>query len=188
MAPRLYYIMGASGAGKDSLLQYARENLKKGSSILFAHRYITRPADAGGENHIALSQEEFLLREKTDCFAMTWESHGFKYGIGIEIDDWLARGADVVVSGSRGHFQEAAARYDAIYPVLVTVSPEILKSRLEARGRETVAQIENRLIRGEAFESISHPQLARIRNDGAIEKAGRVFIDLLAGSEISSCA
>ncbi len=51
MKARLIYVMGASGSGKDSLMRYAREKLAKHSNIVFAHRYITRPADAGGENH-----------------------------------------------------------------------------------------------------------------------------------------
>ncbi len=188
MTARLYYVMGASGAGKDSLLQYARDNIKGTRPILFAHRYITRPVDAGGENHIALNQEEFSLRKNLGCFAMTWESHGFNYGIGIEIDDWLARGVDVVVSGARGHFQEAVARYDEICPVLVAVSSEILKARLKARGREKSTKIEERLARGEAFRSLRHPQLVRIQNDGVLDEAGAVLISLLTGTAVRSCA
>ena len=54
---RLVYLMGASGAGKDSLLDALRHDLPP--NLMVAHRYITRPANAGSENHIALSQHEF---------------------------------------------------------------------------------------------------------------------------------
>ena len=48
MTARLFYLVGASGSGKDSLLGYARGKLAGAPDVLFAHRYITRPADAGG--------------------------------------------------------------------------------------------------------------------------------------------
>jgi ribose 1,5-bisphosphokinase len=53
----LYYLVGASGCGKDSLLTYARQHLKKIEMVFFAHRYITRPPADGGENRIALKPE-----------------------------------------------------------------------------------------------------------------------------------
>jgi ribose 1,5-bisphosphokinase len=59
---RLYYVVGASGAGKDSLMQYARSALAGKGAIVFAHRYITRAAQSEGENHIALTKGEFLQR------------------------------------------------------------------------------------------------------------------------------
>ncbi len=81
----LFYLIGASGSGKDSLMDYARQRLQN-RPLLFAHRYITRPSDFNGENHIALSEEEFFQRLHSGLFAMHWHSHGYHYGIGIEID------------------------------------------------------------------------------------------------------
>ncbi len=50
MAPLIYiYVMGPSGAGKDSVLDRARALLSVNATIAFAHRYITRPSDIGGE-------------------------------------------------------------------------------------------------------------------------------------------
>jgi ribose 1,5-bisphosphokinase len=49
MAGALVYVMGPSGAGKDSVLGRARAMLSTDLPIVFAHRYITRPADSGGE-------------------------------------------------------------------------------------------------------------------------------------------
>ena len=39
---QLVYVMGASGSGKDSLLQALRPRLR-GVPVAFARRYITRP-------------------------------------------------------------------------------------------------------------------------------------------------
>ncbi len=56
---RLIWLMGPSGSGKDSLLSALRQ--QEHARLLVAHRYITRAANAGSENHIALSEREFLL-------------------------------------------------------------------------------------------------------------------------------
>ena len=53
MMGKLIWLMGPSGSGKDSLLEVLRQ--QEHSDLLVAHRYITRPATAGCENHIALS-------------------------------------------------------------------------------------------------------------------------------------
>jgi ribose 1,5-bisphosphokinase len=66
----LFYVMGPSGAGKDSVLRGARAQLEPADRIVFAHRYITR-APEPSENHIALSPEEFALRDEAGLFAMT---------------------------------------------------------------------------------------------------------------------
>jgi ribose 1,5-bisphosphokinase len=52
--------MGPSGSGKDSLLSALRQ--REHSQLLVAHRYITRAANAGSENHISLSEQEFYPR------------------------------------------------------------------------------------------------------------------------------
>ncbi len=81
---RLIYLMGPSGAGKDSLLAALRADADR--APLVAHRYITRPADAGCENHIALSEPEFLRRRAKGLFALDWQAHQQHYAFGIEVD------------------------------------------------------------------------------------------------------
>ncbi|MEA3120469.1 MAG: ribose 1,5-bisphosphokinase, partial [Paraburkholderia sp.] len=98
MNGRIVYVMGPSGAGKDTLLSFARARLGS-APVLFAHRYITRAAEAGGENHVHLSHEEFRTRADQNLFALQWSSHGLHYGIGVEIDTWMGRGFTVVVNG-----------------------------------------------------------------------------------------
>jgi len=130
---RLVYVMGPSGAGKDTLLVYARGRLG-GTGILFAHRYVTRAPLPDDENFIALSPAEFEARRELGLFLFHWAAHGTRYAIGREVEAWLARVAAVVVSGSRAHY--AAARPPNAVPVLVTAAPEIIAARLAARGRE----------------------------------------------------
>ena len=89
---RLVHVVGPSGAGKDAVIACARETLAEDGEIAFAQRYITRPVVAGDENHIALSLGEFGERARRGCFALWWRGHGLEYGIGVEIDHWLATG------------------------------------------------------------------------------------------------
>lgn len=178
----LFYVVGASGAGKDSLLYYAREKIGGTAPVLFAHRYITRPADAGGEQHVALIPAEFALRKSLGLFALDWESHGLSYGLGLEIDAWLGAGANVVMNGSRGHLPEASRRYpENLCVVLITVDPAILRARLVARGRESAAEIDERVGRSAAF-TVEHPNLKIIRNEGLLATAGEELVALLAAT------
>jgi ribose 1,5-bisphosphokinase len=176
---RLYYVMGASGAGKDSLLGYARQRLADRLHIVFAHRYITRPSDSGGENHVALSMVEFEMRRRLGCFALDWQAHGNGYGIGCEIDLWLSLGIDVVINGSRGHFPQAASRYANLVGILVEAAPAILAERLHLRGREVGSEIGARLQRA-ANDELDHHCLVRLRNDGPLQQAGENLVRILA--------
>ena len=150
MAGTLVYVMGPSGSGKDSLLAHVRQVMSAAYTltwnicadartalrpIFFTRRYITRPANAGGERHYPLTREEFQLRKSRGDFSLSWESHGLCYGIGAGIDSRLAVGAVVVVNGSREYLPEALKRYPTLLPVLIAARPEVLRERLEKRGR-----------------------------------------------------
>lgn len=130
---RLIYLMGPSGAGKDCLLSALRNATPQNRVV--AHRYITRPADAGAENHVALSKQEFIQRAEQGLFALHWQAHQHCYAIGIEINLWLQHGLDVLVNGSRAYLPEAQRRYrHQLLPLCLTVSPAILAQRLRQRG------------------------------------------------------
>ena len=182
---KLYYLIGASGAGKDSVMGYAREQLAARGNVIFAHRYITRPPDPDplAEHHVPLSEQEFEQRLKAGCLAMHWESHGYRYGIGVEIDQWLALGLDVVVNGSRAYLKQALKRYPELCPVLIRVSLQRLRERLLSRGRETAANIEERLQRaGELDVQMRDVSgLIVIGNEGELKDAGERLVALLSG-------
>ncbi|WP_461499095.1 phosphonate metabolism protein/1,5-bisphosphokinase (PRPP-forming) PhnN [Ramlibacter sp.] len=175
---RLVYLVGASGSGKDWLMTYARGSLAGETHIAFAHRYITRAADAGAENHVALTLEEFEARQRAGLFAMHWKSHGYAYGIGIEINQWLAKGLTVVVNGSREYLGVAAQRYQELLPVWIEVPPELLRRRLQARGRESAEEIEARLARLPAGQPPARSGEI-IRNDREPEAAGQALVELI---------
>ncbi|HED15179.1 MAG TPA: phosphonate metabolism protein/1,5-bisphosphokinase (PRPP-forming) PhnN [Gammaproteobacteria bacterium] len=186
---KLFYVIGASGAGKDSLIHYIRGSLPEDAPVMFAHRYITRPADAGGENHVALSAQEFAQRQQQGCFSMDWHSHETHYGIGSEIDEWLSKGLDVVVNGSREYLQEATKKYKNIVPILICVDPDLLADRLFARGRETFSQVSQRVAHAIKLEdTVYHPCLQKIENNGVLEEAGDQLLQIILDTEQEQCA
>ncbi len=169
---KLFYIMGASGSGKDTLLRCVRTRILPGTPIQFARRYITRPAEPKNENHIAVTDTEFERLLRDGCFAMHWTSHGLRYGIGTEIDRWLENGLNVVLNGSRAYFSEAARMHPNIIPVLISVCERLLRERLLLRGRESAQEIEERLASEHAFSQVfEHPNLIVVDNNGAVEEA-----------------
>jgi ribose 1,5-bisphosphokinase len=179
MTGPLIYVMGPSGAGKDSVLERARGLLSVDAPIAFAHRYITRPAGVGGENHVALSRAEFALRRAHGLFAFHWHAHGNDYGIGREIEAWRAAGLTVVVSGSREHYEKIAGTDPGLRPVLITAAIDKLRARLARRGREDAVAAASRLARSAAYP-VSDARLVTIVNDGALDAAAEAFVRLLA--------
>jgi ribose 1,5-bisphosphokinase len=175
----LFYLIGPSGSGKDSLISYARKRLKSDDAVHFARRYITRPPQENGENHVALSAAEFTHRLTKGFFAMHWQSHGFHYGIGVEIDLWLSKGCRVLVNGSRSYLPSAKDRYPDLKVILIDVSPAELKRRLEARGRETAEQVRARLERNRQLKKTMTGNISGmilIDNSGALETAGEMLV------------
>ena len=179
---RLIYVVGPSGAGKDALLEYARAHLPPGTRMRFARRRITRPADTGSEHHVPLTRAEFDDLVKAGQFAMHWRAHGNGYGIDAEIRDWLRNGDTVVVSGSREYLPQALADFPDLSVVCVTVRPEILRERLQARGRESAAEIEERLGRTARFPLPAGVSAVEVRNDGSLEEGGEALLRALLGN------
>lgn len=178
MIGRLIYIMGASGSGKDTLIKAASKALKDYSDIRFARRFITRSTDPEGEDHLPLNQEEFITRVQNGLFALYWSANGHDYGISAEINVWLSRGQTVVVNGSRQWFAEACALYPDLEPILIELSLPILRQRLINRGRESVPQVEARLLRHKQMQ-LQPSECIIINNDGPLVEVSQVFINAI---------
>lgn len=177
MSACLVAVVGPSGAGKDSLLAHARYMLRDDPQVRFVRRCITRPAAAGGEEHEALDDEEFARRRAAGDFALHWESHGLGYGIGREIDDWLAQGCMVVYNGSRAHLPLARLAYPLLRVVAVTARPETLARRLAQRRRESAADIALRIRRQPPLPA--DLPMIEVGNDADLASAGAAFLQAL---------
>ena len=146
-AGTLFLVVGPSGVGKDTLLEGARARLSGDARFLFARRVITRAADAGGEDHEAVSPEEFARRKDVGGFLLTWSAHGLDYGLPAALSAALAEGRSVVANGSRATIAELAQRVSHLKVVEITAPPEAVAARLRARGREDEAQVAERIAR-----------------------------------------
>ena len=142
-----FLVVGPSGAGKDSLIAAARQTLKDDARVIFARRSITRPSDAGGEHHEALSEQEFARKRDAGAFCLHWQAHGLFYGLPSRLEAELAAGRSVVANVSRAVIPSARARFQRLRILLVTASPAVLRERLRLRGRENAADIDLRLAR-----------------------------------------
>ena len=156
----------------------ARSALSQDPRFHFTRRVITRPADAGGEDHEAVSETDFAMRS----FALQWRTHGLHYGIPVDVIDRLAQGVVVVANVSRGVIAEAADRF-ATKVVVVTAAPRVLARRLAARGRETEADMAARLARDVAIPD--HVAVETVVNDGTPAQAADRFVTALIRAALS---
>lgn len=182
MGGRLIYLMGPSGSGKDSLIDAARDALARLDCVV-ARRVITRSPESVGEAAIGVTPQAFAELASQGGFALSWHANGLDYGIPVQIDQWLAEGHHVLVNGSRGHLPLARERYPALLPILLTVSSEVLRRRLERRGRESAMEIEARLERNTLFASRADEDQAQgiflLDNSGELSSAVSRLLDLL---------
>lgn len=174
---RLVLIVGPSGAGKDTLIDYARERLREESTVCFVRRVITRRA-AIGEAHETVDDAEFLRRVQAGAFVLHWQAHGLQYGLPGLVDDWLARCRVVVANGSRAVLSAARRRYAGLLVVNVTAPPEILAERLRRRGREDGPARLERLARNDSA-AITGDDVRTLDNSGAPGIAGEQLVGIL---------
>lgn len=176
---RMIVVVGPSGAGKDTLLQFAAEHFQENQRIRFVRRVITRAASAGGEEHDSLSEEAFHALRREGRFAVSWAAHGLNYGIPRDTLDDLAAGRCVIANGSRSALPLFRSAYAHLVVVNVTARPDILADRLLARGRECREDILARLKRSSLSVEGDY-EVETIDNSGALHFAGRMMIHIIA--------
>lgn len=144
----------------------ARTALAGDARFRFVRRCITRPAEAGGEAHEALTPAAFAARRAQGGFALWWEAHGLLYGIPRDIEGDLAAGRVAVANLSRHALVESAARYP-LRVLLITAPVALRAARLAARGREAAADIAARLSR--EAELPAELDVETVSNDADVE-------------------
>ena len=181
MSQQLVYTMGPSGAGKDSLLAWLRQQLCEEAPVHFARRTIDRPVHAGGEHHESITTAKFRALADHNAFAMHWSANGLHYGIrhieleGLQGNRW------VFLNGSRAHLPTVLERYPNMTVLHITAAAEVLRQRLLFRGRELPEVVEARVKRAAGFTVPVNCKLVEIHNDESLHTTGQQLLSALNG-------
>jgi ribose 1,5-bisphosphokinase len=161
-------IVGPSGSGKDTIIEALCKQLP---NIKRVKRYITREQQkAGGEDSYNIDFDIFGKLERDGGFAFSWSAHHLKYGLPITIFDEINVGKSLIANISRSILDQLSDKFEYYEIILITASDKILAERLEKRGRESKAQIEERLARS-SFTIPNGISPLIIRNETTVEDA-----------------
>ena len=179
----LIYVIGPSGAGKDSLLNSLRQDIAEMVDtatvppLYFAKRTITRSHDQSNEDHEAVDAANFESLVNSDAFAMHWFANGLHYGVRHQELAPMSEGTWVMINGSRGYLEEAKRRFPGLTVLNITAPIEVLRERLLSRGRENAQAIEARLSRLQNFAL--EPQDLSVSNGGSLADSVATLKNLL---------
>lgn len=182
MSHGLIYMVGPSGVGKDSLLAWVSQHPHTDFPVPLhiARRSITRPEDGGTEVHEALTEQAFSDLEAAGCFAMCWEANGLRYGIRHAELAPLEHGHWVLVNGSRAYVARLRQGWPGASVLHIQAPPDVVRQRLLARGRETGAELEARILRSQDLSAARLTGDMELVNAGSLEASGRELLALLA--------
>ncbi|SNY92870.1 ribose 1,5-bisphosphokinase [Cohaesibacter sp. ES.047] len=179
----LVLLVGPSGSGKDSLLDWARGKLADDPRILFVRRCITRETGDPSEDHESMTVADFQQAQMLGKFVISWEAHGLFYGLPASLLDHLETGGVAIANGSRKTIPVLKEQLPNLLVVNLTVQPDILAQRLARRGRESAEDIKKRLERTAKLknEDLFGNETIHLDNSGSLDKAGRAFVELIEG-------
>ena len=169
-----FLVVGPSGAGKDSLMDGARARLPR-DQFVFAKRVITRPPGMVGEDYVSCDPNTFVQKKNSGEFLVTWQAHGYYYGLESSLHKHQQRGKHIVANGSRAMVGEISSTVENLVVVLVTAPIDLLAKRLAKRGRETETEIQKRLTR-ESLPFPDHVEVLTVSNDASLEAGIERFV------------
>jgi len=169
---KIILIVGPSGVGKDTLIDYAKKTLDEKDNYHFINRYITRIPDENEENYF-VEEDAFRILDDQGFFVSSWYAHKNCYGIA---KNNILDGINII-SISREHIKDFENKYDNVITIHVTLPKLMLLERLRLRKRESEAQIMQRIER--SYEKIEAKKLISFENIHKIEKSAEEFINII---------
>lgn len=169
MSRYLIYVVGPSGAGKDSVLRALRASWCGEPGAHWARRTETRQSRDADEAHEGVSEVAFQRLLDRDAFAMVWQANGLRYGVRRTELAPLATGHCVFVNGSRAHVPEVLRQWPQSSVVHITAPLGVLRDRLMARQREDGMAVAERLARQVALDASA--DAIEIVNDGPLDRS-----------------
>lgn len=178
LAGILILVVGPSGAGKDTLIEAARERFATDDRFIFPRRYITRKGSTG-EVHIALTPEQFSQKLEQKKFAIAWQAHSLSYAIGNEDITEARMGKILVINVSRKVVEDIRARFSPVAVIEITAPADVLTQRLRSRSRETDEEITNRVERSNNIRVVRGEHYHMIDNSTSLDDSIAKFNALL---------
>lgn len=175
----LILVFGPSGAGKDALIDAARE---KRPDIAVPLRIITRMAEHDTEAHECISDAEFEKAEDNGNFMLSWHAHGLRYGIPTSVTHAIESGKTVLLNVSRNVILRAEALGYPLALLFVTASEETRKCRITARKREDASAVESRMAREVPLPETA-TRIYTVDNDGTLDEGIANFMSALNKAE-----
>lgn len=172
-----FYVVGPSGAGKDSLIDGARQQLP-GDAFVFARRVITRPPGKPGEDYDSCTETEFQAKQQSGELLITWAAHGLLYGLPRTLVDEQAKGKHIIANGSRAVIEQLRSLVSNLVLIEITAPIDVLAKRIAQRGRETEAEITERLARQVSPLPVD-VRTHRIQNDQSLAIGVKRFVGTL---------
>lgn len=177
MNTRLVYVVGPSGAGKDSVLSWLVSQPSLKSAVHWATRDVTREGHESSQRDCTVSPQTFACLQAQGAYALWWQANGLSYGVRHEAMAPFERGQWLLLNGSRRHLSAALAQYPGLTVLHITADAELLRQRLIQRGREQGQAVQTRLATDTSLNADpqlwGHSRVLRVLNNGSLEEAGR---------------
>ena len=180
MSAALIYVMGPSGVGKDSLLNWLRahvQSLPTPPDLHFARRTVTRSLGNSNEDHEAVGFDAFAQLLQAGAFALHWQAHGLHYGVRHE--EIAGRSGWVMVNGSRAYAAQARALFPGMTALHVSAPEAVVRARLAARQRETAEEVEARIQRSQSADVAASPGDLHIVNADSLDVTAKLLCEIL---------
>lgn len=174
----VFVIVGPSGSGKDTLINWLRAELQDRREIQFVRRIVTRPSDKGHEDHDTMELAQFLSAKEAGAFATTWQAHDLHYAIPASAKDHVDQGGLAILNGARRALGQLEAAFARLQIIHLDVDPAILAGRLTNRGRNSDTNLSARLAQQKLYFQAKTP-IIHVTNDGPVEEAGRQIVKLI---------
>ena len=183
----LFVMTGASGVGKDTIMQAALSDIDNLYFSISATTREQRKGEVHGKKYYFYSREEFEAKIAEDGFLEYADYVGDYYGTPIEpIEKALAESKDVLLELELEGARKVKERYPEA--IMIFIAPPTLielERRLRGRGTDSEAKIQKRLTRArEEIKAVREFDYV-IVND-MLDKAVKEFTSIIIAERCSS--
>jgi len=177
----LYLIVGASGSGKDTIINHSAKILGRMFVPLKCTTRKPRAGERQGFDYNFVTGPRF---KKMKLFTK-YGVYGAEYGVGTKLLERLRQGFDVFLNISNRLTEDIKKRYPKTLVVYVYVSQENLRERIMVRNREDEKEIAQRLERArENLQFISNADFI-LNNNGSIIDSVTAFASYIMHNRIN---